>query len=164
MNREPALGSRIVLRAAKVLSGMSVRSLKSSNRSIVVLAVAGAAVLLLAVQGFGDERVCLPLRLKPIHCARGIVIDQSGTPIDDVTVTLFKDGKMVATVSDQEDGKFSFDVSQPGNYEIEAKKLGYSGLRFPVVIVKPRKSSARILKVVLDTGGDPCSHVWLAKR
>jgi hypothetical protein len=82
-------------------------------------------------------------QLKPIRCACGIVIDQSGAPIDDVTVTLFKDGKTVAVVHGEEDGKFSFDVSQSGNYEIEAKKLGFGSLRFPVVIVKPPNRAGR---------------------
>jgi hypothetical protein len=135
--------------------------LKGSNRSIFSILV---GVLLLLAQSLGAETTCLPVHLKPVHCACGVVIDQSGAPIDGATVTLFKDGKALAVVHGQQDGKFSFDVSQSGSYEIQAQAPLFFSVRFPVTIIKPRAKCKQVLKILLGIGNEACSRAWLAKH
>ncbi len=131
----------------------------------LILATTIAAVFLLLSAGTsGGEVTCFPVRLKPIRCACGTIINAAGGPVDDAAITLLKDGTALAVVNADQGGKFAFDVSNPGDYEIKAEAPGFQQIRFAVSIVKPQAKCKRALKVKLITAGEECSGVWLVKQ
>jgi len=135
----------------------------TTKRSILSAALAGILSLMPLGELSANTYICSPVRLKPLHCARGMVVDISGGPVDDATVTIFRDGTAAAVVHGQEDGKFSFDALQPGSYELQVEALGFQTFRFPIVIAKPQAKCSRALRVKLVFGSG-CPGVWLVKR
>jgi hypothetical protein len=130
-----------------------------------IFATAVVGVFLLSVRTAGATRSCQELPLKPVHCVRGAVIDPSGAPVANATVKIFKHGTELAALQTREDGKFSYDRSSAGNYDIQVQAAGFEDLRFSVVVGKPNSRCKRALEVRLSVGGlENCNPVRLVKR
>jgi Carboxypeptidase regulatory-like domain len=102
---------------------------------VFVTAVAG--VLLLSVRAAGTTETCLALRLKPLHCVCGAVIDLSGAPIAGATVTVLKQGTEPIAQQTGDDGKFSYDKLSAGNYDLQIQAQGFKTFKFSIVLAKP---------------------------
>jgi hypothetical protein len=131
----------------------------------IVLAVIMAGLLLPTVTGplRASEVVCIRTPLKPVHHICGIIIDLSGAPIAHAKVAILKDETELAGVETGEDGKFSFEELEAGNYDFQARGIGFVTFRFPIVLVRPSKQCKRALEVKLTTGGENCSGARLVK-
>lgn len=96
--------------------------------------------------------------LKSVHCVCGELIDQSGAPVSDATVTVIKDGKDLETVTTTADGKFIFGDLKSGSYELSAQADGFLKFRSPIVMASPAKKCKQGLVIVMvlpypDNGG-----------
>ena len=121
-------------------------------------------VLLLPASSSSTTEICKEVRLKPLHCVCGTLIDTAGAPVARATVTILKDGTGHAAVNTGEDGKFSFDELKAGNYEFCVKANGFRSFRFPIVVVKPDSKCRRALKIRLTLGyPQNCTGVRVVK-
>jgi len=64
-----------------------------------------------------------------------------------VSMQILKSKAEVLTVATGEDGKFSFEHLDAGNYEIQVKALGYLPASFHIVVVKSKTSGKRVVQI-----------------
>jgi hypothetical protein len=133
-----------------------------AKRTLVALATAIAGVSLLMPARISSEAFCEKLRLKPIRCVCGTVIDAAGDPVSDAKVTIFRGETELASVKTSSDGKFALEGLKDGNYELQFNDPPFLQFRFPIVLVKPTKEWHRRLWVNLILPyPDSCAGVRL---
>lgn len=120
-------------------------------RAAFTTVVAGV-LLLLPASSPSTTAICEEVRLKPLHCVCGTLINAAGEPVARATVTILREGARRAAVNTGEDGKFSFDKLKAGNYEVQVQAEGYRTFQFPIVVVKPDSKCKRALEIGLTTG------------
>jgi len=106
---------------------------------------------------------CVPVPIKPIRHVCGIVTNQLGEPIPNAKVTILRGIMKLASVQTSEDGRFSFQELEAGNYYIRVEADNYKSAQSPIVLVKPTTKCKQSLEVLLAVG-TACSGVGLAKR
>lgn len=95
----------------------------------------------------------------------GKIIDQSGAPVSDATVTVMKDGKILETVKTAGDGKFIFVGLKSGSYELSAKADRiFKAFQSPIVVARPAKKCRHGLVIVLVVGGLENCGSYVMKR
>jgi len=92
----------------------------------------------------------------------GVLVDPTGARITNATVKILKGETQVAVVSTGEDGEFSFENLDAGDYQIRAESPGFRTASFHVVVVKPKASSRRMLLIRLVTS-DGCTGIESVK-
>jgi uncharacterized GH25 family protein len=107
--------------------------------------------------------ICVDSNLKPLRHFCGAVVDASGTPIPNATVSVLEAGIEVAARSANTAGEFSFDSLESGHYEFLAEANGFAKIRFPFVISNPGAKCKQRVEIQLAVGGE-CSHVRLMKQ
>jgi len=124
------------------------------GRKCNLLATIVAGLLILPAGNSRAEISCgKELRLKPVRCVCGMIIDLIGEPVPGVTVTVLKDGTELAAAKTASDGKFIFSELKSGNYELNAQAAGFRIFQSPIVVTNPAKRCRRGLVILLDTGG-----------
>jgi hypothetical protein len=123
--------------------------LTTYTRILHIFGTVLAALLALPLSASATTVVCKELRLKPLHCVRGAVIDPVGEPAPGVTVTIVKDGVATAKSKTDEKGHFSFGVMEPGNYELRVQAEGFLTEHIPIIVKKPRGKCRRALEIRL---------------
>jgi Carboxypeptidase regulatory-like domain len=127
-------------------------------------AVIAGLVLLLPASSSSTSVICKEVRLKPLHCVCGTVLDATGAPVARATVTILKDGTDNAEVNTGEDGKFSFGEVKAGNYEFSVNANGFRSFQFPIVVAKPDSKCRRALEIRLTLGyPQSCTGVRIVK-
>jgi hypothetical protein len=110
---------------------------------------------------YATECIALP-PLKPIHHVCGFVSDPSGQHVADAKVTILKEGKEVASMQSDADGRFAFKELKEGKYDIRVDAKGFSSALSSIVLVKPGAACKRELGVSLGVGMS-CSIITLGK-
>ena len=122
-------------------------------------AIAAVLLLLPWFSAAGTEEIC-GLKLKPVHCICGTVINVAGEPVVGATITIFSNGSEAATVKTDESGKFSLDQLQAGSYQVAIQAHDFRSFQFPVALVEPHSKPKRALEIVLTTGyPENCTRV-----
>jgi hypothetical protein len=135
------------------------------DRMRIVFAMIMAVGFLLLSGTSSAEVVCEELRLKPLRCVCGTVINQVGEIVANASVAILKDGKEIASTRTGADGKFSFNDVQTGSYDLDARAHDYNVFRFPIVVQKSGKKCKQALEIVLNVGGlENCTNISLIKR
>ena len=75
------------------------------------------AALVLATEPSGAQVTC-ETQLEPLHCVRGIVIDEAGAAVSNASVVILKNGVQVEGVTTDAKGKFLFNEVRDGTYEL----------------------------------------------
>ena len=89
-----------------------------------------ASVELATKEGEQDYTIRVPMRR--LTAFDGSVVDIEGHPVADVEVSLFDaTGELVERIRTDEEGLFAFSGVVNGPYEVEASKVGFTGLRMP---------------------------------
>jgi 3-dehydroquinate synthase class II len=91
------------------------------------------------------------------------VLNQLGEPIPNAKVTILKGVTELASVQTNDDGKFSFEQLEAGNYDIQVQADSFKSIQSSIVLVKPVTKCKRTLLVTLAVGMS-CSSVGLASR
>jgi hypothetical protein len=125
------------------------RSRKICNAFTVIFS---GLVLLLPISVFGTEQTCETPRLKPFHHLSGIVQNQAREYVANATVTILRGNTAQTAAKTDENGRFSFDESNAGNYEIRVEANDHLSVQFPIAVKKPRPQDHRILEITLSTG------------
>jgi hypothetical protein len=111
------------------------------------------------------EVTCEELRLKPLRCVCGTIIDEAGEVVSRADVTILKDGKGIATLETGADGNFSFDELKTGSYDLHARAVGFRLFSFPIVVENPAKKCKQRLEIILPASGlETCTGIRLVKR
>jgi len=123
-------------------------------------------LLVLPAGSSGTTEICKEVRLKPLHCVCGTLINELAEPVSYATVTVvLRDGTGRAAITTGGDGKFSFEELTPGSYELQVQAAGFRSYRFPIVVVKPESKCKRALEIKLTIGyPENCTGVRLVKR
>jgi Carboxypeptidase regulatory-like domain len=131
----------------------------------MTFAVFVAGVFLLMPTGAlrAAEVICSQQQVKPVRHIWGIIIDQSGAPVSRVKVSILKGQRELDVVETGENGEFSFDELDAGNYEVQAEKKGFRTFRFPIVLAKPERRRKKALEVELIVASEACPGVHLVK-
>jgi len=138
-------------------------ALMARMRALFVIIM--AAVFLLAAGALSAEVTCEELRLKPLRCVGGTVIDEAGEVVSRADVTILKDGKDIATVETGVDGKFEFEDLKAAGYDLRVRAVGFRLFQVPIVAQSHAKKCKRALEIVLVRGvGEKCMGVRLVKR
>jgi hypothetical protein len=128
------------------------------------VAVAVMVATFLVPVALGTTETCAPVRLKPLHCVCGELLDIPGDPIGHGRVTVFQHGAKTTDAETADDGKFRVDGLKEGNYELQVEANGFKSFRFPIHLVKPQKNCKREIEVVLTIGYPQyCTGVRLVK-
>ncbi len=122
-----------------------------------------AGFLLLSPAEVSYATTCIVVPIKPIRHVCGIVTNQLGEPIPNAKVTILRGAMELASVQTTEDGKFSLEQLEAGNYDIRIQADHYNSAQSPIVLAKPAMKCKRGLQVLLAVGTS-CSSVGLAKR
>ena len=75
------------------------------------------------------------------------MIDQTGGPAADITVTALKDGENIATTKTTVDGTFRFGELPAGRYELRAE--GFMPIRSPIVVARPTDRCSHRMQIEL---------------
>jgi hypothetical protein len=121
-------------------------------------------LLQLPTNASGDEIVCSPLRLKPLHCICGTFIDSLGDPIAHGTVKILRDGAQLTTIQTGTDGTFSVKGLKESNYDLRVEADGFLAFQFKVVVKDPRSKCKRALQIRLATATEHCTGVRLVNQ
>jgi hypothetical protein len=124
-----------------------------------VAAAMMAGGFLLASGTSNAESRCAELRLKPLRCICGTVINQLGEAVPDATVAILKDEMEIAAVQTGVDGKFSFDELKGASYRLQVSSVGYQLSRFPIVVQNPSKKCKKALEILLVGGLEACDNI-----
>jgi hypothetical protein len=128
------------------------------------LTVAAMVATFLITTTSGTSETCAPVRLKPLHCVCGKLMDIPGDPIGHGRVTVFKQGAKTIDALTGDDGKFLIDGLREGNYELQVEASGFKSFRFSASLVKPEKKCKQEIEVVLTVGyPENCTGVRLVK-
>ena len=92
-----------------------------------------------------------------------MLTNQLGEPIPNAKVAILRGARELVSVQTSEDGKFSFEQLEAGNYEIRVEADHYNSVQSPFILVKPKTKCKRALQVILAAGMS-CSSVGLIKR
>jgi hypothetical protein len=123
------------------------------------------AGFLLPVGPSRAEVRCEELRLKPIRCVCGTVIDEMDEVVSGATVTVLKDGTEMAAVKTGVDGKFSFNGLKAARYELKVRAVGYRFFDFPIIVQNAAKKCKQVLEITLPAGGlETCTSIRLVNR
>src|ERR1700730_18767439 len=133
------------------------------RRTLASFAAMVGGFLLLLPAEFSYATICILVPIKPIRHVCGIVTNRLGEPIQNAKVTILKEATELASAQTSEDGKFSFEQLESGNYNIRVQADHYNPTQSPIVLVKPAMKCKQALEVVLAVGTS-CSSVGLAKR
>jgi len=106
---------------------------------------------------------CILVPIKPIRHVCGMLTNQLGEPIPNAKVAILRGAREIVSVQTSEDGKFSFEQLEAGNYEIRVQADHYNSVQSPFILVKPKTKCKRALQVILAAGMS-CSSVGLIKR
>jgi Carboxypeptidase regulatory-like domain len=134
------------------------------ERMRIVFATILVGGFLLAAGTSSAEVTCEALRLKPLRCVCGTVIDEAGEVVSDAAVTILKHGTEIATVQTRRDGKFSFEELKAGSYDLFARAVGFRLFEFPIVVESPEKKCKHTLEIVLVGGFETCTMIRMVKR
>ena len=116
-----------------------------------------AAFLLLQSQAI-QANICTYKSLKPIRRFCGMVVDSSGEPILNATVSVLKGGTQVLTKSTDAKGLFEFDLTEPGEYEVHAGATNFGKMSFRFKLSRPNTKCKGVVVIQLGVAGD-CSDV-----
>ena len=133
------------------------------SRRCAVFGFATLAIVVFCRPATVTANICVDKRLDPLKHFCGRVVDSSGTPIPNVTLSLLKGGIEVATKNTDARGEFSFDQLKIGEYEFRASAMGFGKIGLPFVIFKPNAKCRQKVEIQLAFGGE-CGHVRLLKQ
>ncbi len=110
--------------------------------------VASAALLVL-----GAAVCCLPINALAgqslsVGGVVATVVDERGTPLQEVTVTLERSGAALQTVTTDRSGIATFAVVAPGSYAVLAEEFGYQPVRMRGVTVVSASTSHLTIRLV----------------
>ena len=128
----------------------------------VLFATMGAG--LLAAGTLSAEVTCEKLRVEPLRCVGGTIIDQADGVIPRAEVSILKDDTVIATVETGLDGKFRFGELKAGSYDLQARAPGFRFFSIPIVLKNPAKKCTQVLEIVLPIGGEYCKSIRLVRR
>lgn len=120
------------------------------RRSVLAILIAGAFFVL--AYRSGADTICLKVRPVPVRCVRGTILDESGGPVSHATVTILREGNVVASVQTDGDGRFEFQGVKIGNYDLRAEHPSFKSDQYPI-IVKSKGNCKNSIEMVLGTGG-----------
>lgn len=124
-------------------------------------AIITGLVLLLPSESYATT--CVALRPpKPIHPVCGFVIDPTGEPIANATVTILKDHHEIASMESSTDGRFAVNQLEAGSYDIRVQANFFLPAFSSITLVKPGAKCKKELGVLLAVGGG-CSGISLGK-
>jgi Carboxypeptidase regulatory-like domain len=128
------------------------------------LTVAAMVATFLIANASGTSETCAPVRLKPLHCICGKLMDIPGDPVGHGKVTVFKQGAKTVEAPAGDDGEFLIGGLKEGNYELQVEASGFKPFRFSIHLVKPEKKCKQEIEVVLTLGyPENCTRVRLVK-
>lgn len=134
-------------------------------RKLRIMGAAMAGLLSLPAFASATTVVCKELRLKPLHCVRGLVINTLGEFVPGAAVTIVEDGTAKAAAMTDEKGQFAFGLVEPGNYELRVETGGYLTEHIPIIVKKPGGKCKRALEIRLRLGYPmQCTQVRMVKR
>jgi len=133
-------------------------NMKPQRRAVVIVVLA-----LFFPFAIATANICVDKTLKPFRHFCGRVVDSSGTPIPNATVSVLKDGIEVAAESTNAAGEFWFDSLQIGNYEFHARAKNFAKVSFPFAISNSGRTCKRKIEIQLAVGLE-CNHVRLVKQ
>lgn len=134
--------------------------MKRISNLFVPLLLAGHFVLL---SGSVSATECVGfVPSKPVRHVAGIVINPIGERVQGAEVSVLKEGKLIAALKTDPNGKFSFGRLEAGTYQMEAHSDGYLDAEFPIVIAEPSLKDRRAVQIGLAVGGG-CSGAVLIK-
>ncbi len=122
-----------------------------AGRAICALVLVAAVVV--ASDSTADVCVYKPPKIRRV-C--GVIVDPSGAPLRDATVTVLKGGTTVKALTTDDTGEFDFDVMQPGKYELDASLAGFQHARYQLTLSKPTHSCRHALRVQMAVGSIHC--------
>ena len=136
-----------------------------AGRMCAAFAITVTGLFLLLPAGYPSlEEICTGVRLQPLHCVCGTVINALGKPVARAAVTILEDGSARARVETGENGKFAFEMLKAANYEIQVQAEGFRTFKFPVAVAKPHSKCKQALEIELTTGSpENCSSVRIVK-
>jgi hypothetical protein len=118
------------------------------------------ALLILLPYAISSATTCVGLQpLKPIHRVWGVVFFPSGDRIANAKVTVLQAGKEIAAQETDNDGKFSFDHLEAGNYQIRVHIEAVPLAATDVILVHPEAKPKREIAVSMMPQG--CSSFSL---
>jgi Carboxypeptidase regulatory-like domain len=130
-----------------------------------VVSTVVAGLLTIPLCASANTVVCKQIRLKPLHCVRGFVIDPLGEFVPGATVTIIEKGAAQAVSKTDEKGQFSFGVVESGNYELRVETEGFLTEHIPIVVNKPKGRCKRGLEIRLRLAYPAeCAHVRVVKE
>jgi hypothetical protein len=160
-----------IVAAYNVCHNVSTRNKRRSDMPTLTQLQARCAT---AVVGFllvlpagspGTTEICKEVRLKPLHCVCGTVLNVLGEPVANATLTVLSNGNGSTVVKTSERGEFSFDELTPGNYELQVQANGFRRYQFPIVVVKSKSKCSRALEIRLTIGyPENCTGIRIVKR
>ncbi len=128
------------------------------SRHILVLLLTTSLIWPLSANSSATTCVAVP-PLKPIHRICGVVFFPSGDRTANAKVTVLQAGKEIAVQQTTNDGKFSFDHLEAGDYEIRIQVNAIPLAATKVVLVHPEVKPKREIAVSMMTQG--CSSFSL---
>jgi hypothetical protein len=135
------------------------------KRMRLVYATIIAGSLLLPMEQLSAEVTCAELRLKPLRCVCGTIINEAGEVVPRATIRVLKGGTEIASVATGVDGKFAFSELKAATYGLWVGAEGFRLFEFPIVVQNPSKQCRQVLEIVLLAGGlETCESIRLVKR
>jgi hypothetical protein len=118
------------------------------KRVIPLFASLLAAFLLSLPSTISSATTCVGLpSLKPVHRICGVVFFPSGDRVANATVTVLRAGKEIAVQETDNDGNFSFDHLEAGNYEIRVHVQAVPVAATDLVLVRPESKPKQEIAV-----------------
>ncbi|HLY62917.1 MAG TPA: carboxypeptidase-like regulatory domain-containing protein [Terriglobia bacterium] len=105
---------------------------------------------------------CREIKLKSLRHMAGVIVDPTGALIPDARVEILKGEMQVAAVKTDQNGRFSFEQLDAGDYQMRAAADGFLTSSFNIVLAKPKPSSKRMLRIVLNLGNG-CTNAQIFK-
>lgn len=113
-----------------------------------------AALLFSLPSAISSATTCIGLPpLKPVHRICGVVFFPSGDRIVSAKITVLQAGKEIAVQETDNDGKFSFDHLEAGNYEIRIHVEAVPVAATDLVLVRPQSKPNREIAVSMMPQG-----------
>lgn len=132
--------------------GITVHSLRELKRADTVAFLALTILIVFAALPAASN-VCVNERPK-VHRVCGRTVDSGGRPVQDVRITLLKDGARLKETTSDSEGSFDLDQTPPGQYELAVYAPGFQHGRYELRVLKPSKSCKHSLEIEMVIGGD----------
>ena len=115
--------------------------------------IVGLGLLSLPLLLYAD--VCV-YNVPEVRLMRGVIVDSSKRPIPGVTVSLRRDGEIIAAAITDGAGRFAFDSLPEGAYEVRASMPGFQTGQYKVTLAHNAASWKRNLRITLAVGMPHC--------